>query len=110
MNVRTRESKALCEGCAKVVSKEYSDTKSFCGGIVREPNPQQDVIRYCFKDGEEILECDDLHVVEALDLSSLLTMVVAHYFDHIDLPHLSKWMDEKKIHEFGAHKLEKIAD
>ena len=67
-----------CDTCTCVDFTVDKENKGFCCGIVKQPNPKEDVLRFCLV-GSEKADYIGLTIDEAFEIASLLAHVGSHY-------------------------------
>lgn len=67
-----------CSGCTAVSWMWSKNERGFCSGIIKDPKPKCDVLRFCLLDNKDS-DYVDLRVAEALDMSAVLAAVASEY-------------------------------
>ncbi len=84
-----------CQNCGKTNSVEYTNGVILCSGLVKETEDvKKDVIKYCVIK-EDLEETHEMHVVETLDMISLLTESISLFFNPVDLDELTTHIKSK---------------
>lgn len=63
-----------CENCIPVTWCWANNERGFCGGIVKQPKPECDVVRFCLV-GKKTCDFIDVTVSEAFDIASVFATV-----------------------------------
>lgn len=72
-----------CSECI-VVAWMWSakNERGFCSGIVKEPNPKCDVVRFCLLE-KKVADTIDLSVSEAFDIAAVMATAASQYLRKI---------------------------
>ena len=76
-----------CDGCIAVDWSWARNQRGFCSGIVKEPKPKEDVLRFCLLD-ENNADYVDLRLDEALTISGILASCSSNY--------IKKYLEKRK--------------